>query len=121
MLTRPSNRWALYIPPTVQGNNFESSDLLMVNVSEDAFIACQYVEFDGGADDADVKVKSVIEKVYKSELVYLLGRLYGKPLGREAENVQKKIVGDKQEVTFDFTDVRIQAGNIAGFHIAIDA
>jgi hypothetical protein len=105
VLTRPSNRWASYIPPTVASNHFESSDLLMVNISEDAFIACKYVELDGGVDDAEEKLKIVLDKIYKSELVYLLGRLDGRPLGREAENVQKKVVnskrGKEQEVTFD--------------------
>lgn len=106
VLTRPSNRWASYIPPSVQGTNFESCDLIMVNVTEDAFMACHNVQFDGLPDDADDRLKKVLEKFYKSELVYLLGRLDGRPLGREAENVQKKVVDSKkgtkeQEVIFD--------------------
>ena len=102
VLTRPSNRWASYISPSVQGTNVKSSDLIMVNVTEDAFMACHHVNFDGGADDADEKLKNVLEEFYKSELVDLLGRLNGRSLGREAENVLKKIVGaNKQEVTFD--------------------
>ena len=53
----PVQSMGVIIPPPVQVNHFESSDLLMVNVSDGAFMACQYVEFDGGVDDADEKLK----------------------------------------------------------------
>jgi hypothetical protein len=105
MLTRPSNRWAVYLSPIVPTNNFDTTDLIMVNVGEDAFIAYQNVNFDGGVDDAEEKIKRVLDKFYRSELVHLIGRLNGRPLDHEGEIVAKKVVdtpkGKAQEIILD--------------------
>src|SRR5262249_51789262 len=55
-LTRPSGRWAVYLSPSIPTNNFLPNDLIMVNVVDDAFIACQFVELQGG-EDADSTIK----------------------------------------------------------------
>lgn len=102
-LTRPSNLWGSYISPTVLPNNVESDDLILINIDEDAYIACQTVNFEGAQDNEDEKLDNILKRFYKSELVNLLGRLNGKPLGRTGDIVDNRLVeGDrKREVTLD--------------------
>jgi hypothetical protein len=103
VLTRPSRFWGAYLPPNALTNNLESDDLIIMNIVEDAYIACQTVNFDGAPENEEEKLKKILERFYKSELVNLLGRLGGNPLGQEATIVDNKLTeGDaKREVTLD--------------------
>jgi len=81
-----------YIPPTVLPENQLPDDLLMVNPTEDAFIAVQTVQGkpdeEPAKEDAE-KLKKVLERFYKSELVNLLGRLQGNHLGAKGQSSRR--------------------------------
>jgi Domain of unknown function (DUF4190) len=112
-LTRYSRWWAVYIPQNSPTASFENTDLILVDVLDDAFIACHYVNFDGGIDDADEKMKKVLEKFYRSEIVHLVGRLNGKTLDREGEIIEKKVVetGKKTKAQEIILDLRLAGVN----------
>jgi hypothetical protein len=61
--------------------------------------------FEINVDDPDEKQKRILEQVFKSEIVNLLGELRGRPLDREPSIVSKdkKVVNnrEKQEVVVD--------------------
>jgi hypothetical protein len=105
MLTRHSSRWGVYLSPADLTDNIDPTDLILVNVTEDAFIAYQNFFPDAAIDDPEEKIKKVLEKFYRSELVQLIGRLKGRSLQSEGEIVKKEIVktptGEAQEIIVD--------------------
>jgi hypothetical protein len=100
-IKRPSaGRWATF--QVQSSNNFQASttdDLIAVNVSADAFMACQH--FPHVLDDDEETTQSkVLARLRKSELVNLLGRLNGKEAPDPIIVAQKK-VGDVLEMIVD--------------------
>lgn len=92
-------RWSVTNLPTA---NNESDVLILVNTTEDAYVSCLNA-LDVVVDEPEEKQKKVLEHVYKSELISLLGRLHGSALNREGTVVDKKLVanGRTQEVVLD--------------------
>lgn len=103
-IDRPSDGWASCAAISNKNQTFESDDVILVNVAEDAFIACQHVFLDLN-DKLEDRQRKALDRFYKSELVNLLGRLGKKSLDREGTIVDTKeivVAGEKgQEITLD--------------------
>ncbi len=100
----PKSLWGAYISPTVLPSNLDSDDLIMVNIVEDTYIACQVVIFEQGRPETEEdKLKQVLKRLAKSELVNLLGRLGTAQLTQEPVIVENKLIeGDKKrEIILD--------------------
>ncbi|MBI3822640.1 MAG: DUF4190 domain-containing protein [Planctomycetes bacterium] len=108
-LERPARNWATLISRTNSPKNFDIDDLIILNIREDAFIACQWIALDDPATDEEDLLKKVLARFHRSELVNVLGRLNDTPLGREGVIVEQKIVKvldskkevDRKQVTLD--------------------
>ena len=72
----------------------------MVDVSADTYIACQHI-FPDLNDDEEAIQKKVLEKLQKSELVSMLGRLNGRPAPEPTPVGAPKKVDGVQEMTVD--------------------
>jgi hypothetical protein len=86
-----------------QANNITTDLLFLVDTTDDAYISCCRVS-DIHVDAADEKQKKVLEGIYKSQLVNILGELHNGSLEREGTVLEnsKKIIGDKtQELVVD--------------------
>ncbi len=90
-MKRPSKAWGQYAPSPSQNSAYQSDPLILVSIRDDAFLACQDMDVDGN-DDEDTVFKKVIERVRKSEVVNLVGRL-GRNAAPEATIREKKPVG----------------------------
>jgi hypothetical protein len=127
-LTRQSTLWGRYVSPNQPGG-IDPDDLIMVNIWEDAFIACQTVPNDGGAANEEEITKKALDKLVKSELIDVIFRLKNRPLGEEPVIVENKLVqgNSKREVTVDLRNrrflVQFRAGelNAQQFHVMVGA
>ncbi len=99
-IKRPSaGRWGLFQPQAQNNSNVPADDLIAVNVSADAYMACQHFDHDIN-DDEDATQAKMLARLRKSELVNLLGRLNGRE-APDATMVSPKKVGDVRELTVD--------------------
>lgn len=91
-IKRPSRAWGQYASTSLPNSAFQSDALILVNIAEDAFIAC--MDIDTGHDDKDeeLMMNKVRDRVQKSELLNLIGRL-GRDAPPEAKIVEKKPLG----------------------------
>jgi len=98
---RPIEAWAQYLSGNTQTPNVEPDLLILVNVREDAYLACQSFDVDL-LDDEDALEKSAFARFRKSELVSLIGKTKG-VLVNESTLVEKKpkAAEGTQEITFD--------------------
>jgi hypothetical protein len=120
--------WGRYVSPNQPGG-IDPDDLIMVNIWEDAFIACQTVPNDGGAANEEEITKKALDKLVKSELIDVIFRLKNRPLGEEPVIVENKLVqgNSKREVTVDLRNrrflVQFRAGelNAQQFHVMVGA
>ncbi len=98
VMNRPTPRWGVRKALTATG---ESDLLILVRPGEDAFLAVQAVELDGGEQPEGLQARG-LQRFYKSELVSMLGRLRGRALDKEGEvRDSKRINNDTEEVTVD--------------------
>lgn len=107
----PPTQWASYLSRAAQLKNFDNDDLILVNVRENAFIACQTVNFNEAAEDEADLLKKVLVRFHRSELVDLIGRLRDNALTHEGTVAEEKIIKvfdrdakkeiDKKEVVLD--------------------
>jgi hypothetical protein len=82
-----------------------ADDLVAVNVSADAYIGLQHMDTDAFDNEEDTKSR-VLDRLRKSELVNLLGRLNGRQAPEPIVVAERK-VDDRREVTVD-----LRLGNI---------
>ncbi len=98
MVDRPSFRWGVRKTAPTTG---ETDLLILVQPGEDAYLACQAVELDGGEQPEGLRARG-LQRFHKSELVSMLGRLHGRALDREGEvRDTKRINNDTEEFTVD--------------------
>ncbi|MSQ95712.1 MAG: DUF4190 domain-containing protein [Gemmataceae bacterium] len=90
-MKRPSKAWGLYASSAGQNSAFSSDPLILVNIADDSYAACQDIDV-GDPKDDDATFKNVIDRVKKSELINLVGRL-GRNSAPEPTIVEKKPVG----------------------------
>lgn len=100
VVKRPSvGHWGVFVHGT-QSSDAPVDDLLVVNIWADAYMAGQHIK-DGGLDDDEETIKNkIVERVRKSELVNLIGRL-GRAQAPEPANIASKKDKDDREITFD--------------------
>lgn len=95
---RPSaGRWATFLGQS-QNLQMPPDDLIAVNVSADAYMAMQHCDAD--LHDEEITQKNVLDRLRKSELVNLLGRLNGRQAPEPTVIAQKK-AEDQREITVD--------------------
>jgi hypothetical protein len=98
VMNRPAPRWGVRKALTATG---ESDLVILVQPREDAYLAVQAVELDGGEQPEGLQARG-LQRFYKSELVSMLGRLRGRALDKEGEvRESKRINNDTEEVTVD--------------------
>jgi hypothetical protein len=100
-IKRPSTgRWATFQPQSHNNSNVPADKLIAVNVSADAYMACQQASFDDVLPDEETIQKKILDRLRNSELVNLVGRLNGRQ-APEPTNVVLKKIGDVREITLD--------------------
>jgi hypothetical protein len=98
VIKRPAaGRWATFENNT---QNIQVDDLIAVNVSADAYMACQHVARELNDDEESIQ-KKVLDRVRKSQLVNMLGRLNGNAAPEGTIVAQKKIDDGVFETTLD--------------------
>jgi hypothetical protein len=98
VIKRPgAGQWAI----GNQSPNFQGvDDLIVIDVAADAYMAIQHIPVEDLNPDDDAIQTKVLEKLQKSELVNMLGRLSGRPAPEPTIVAQKKENG-VHEVTVD--------------------
>ena len=97
----PPDQWRLLLAGANQTPDFEPDLLILVNVGEDAYIACQSSNPDGDEDD-DALEKRAIERFRKSELVKLIGKTKSEALPAHTVVEKKPKAADgTQEIILD--------------------
>lgn len=101
-IKKPSTgRWGVFTSaPSFNAQPQEATDdLIAVNLPTDAYMAWQHASADLNENEESIQSK-IIERLRKSELVNLLGRLNGK-LAPEPTNLAAKKVDNMREITLE--------------------
>jgi hypothetical protein len=105
-IKRPSPSWGRYKSSMAANpNNAQQAEdvlMLLVNVPEDAYIACLSIDL-AGDEKTEERQKKVLERLCKSEVINVVGRLRGTSFTAKDSIIESKPVpnSDKQEVLAD--------------------